>query len=112
MTLALDEFLRRFLLHVLPRGFVRIRNFGFPANRRRASLLPTASNCYAAPLSKPHQHRPARHLRIVPTGVDHCAAEPCLSSNESPQHNCCSVLRRRLSNGQHEPPFPISSLSR
>ena len=40
MTLSVDEFLRRFLLHVLPRGFVRIRNLGFLANRRRASLLP------------------------------------------------------------------------
>jgi hypothetical protein len=40
MTLALDEFLRRFLLHVLPKGFVRTRNFGFLANRRRATLLP------------------------------------------------------------------------
>lgn len=40
MTLPVDEFLRRFLLHLLPRGFVRIRNFGFLANRRRASLLP------------------------------------------------------------------------
>ena len=40
MTLALDEFLRRFLLHLLPPGFVRIRNFGFLANRNRASLLP------------------------------------------------------------------------
>jgi hypothetical protein len=40
MTLALDEFLRRFLLHTLPKGFVRIRHFGFLANRRRAALLP------------------------------------------------------------------------
>jgi Putative transposase/Transposase zinc-binding domain len=40
MTLALDEFLRRFLLHILPKGFVRIRHFGFLANRRRATLLP------------------------------------------------------------------------
>src|ERR1019366_5919245 len=39
MTLALDEFLRRFLLHLLPKGFVRIRHFGFLANRRRATLL-------------------------------------------------------------------------
>jgi hypothetical protein len=38
--LALDEFLRRFFLHVLPRGFVRIRHFGFFAHRRRAALLP------------------------------------------------------------------------
>jgi Putative transposase len=40
LTLPIDEFLRRFLLHLLPRGFMRIRNFGFLANRRRASLLP------------------------------------------------------------------------
>src|SRR5271165_7135432 len=40
MTLSVEEFLRRFLLHLLPRGFVRIRNFGFLANRRRARLLP------------------------------------------------------------------------
>jgi hypothetical protein len=40
MTLSLDEFLRRFLLHVLPKGFVRIRNFGFLANRWRATVLP------------------------------------------------------------------------
>jgi len=40
MTLGVDEFLRRFLLHLLPPGFVRIRNFGFLANRKRATLLP------------------------------------------------------------------------
>lgn len=40
MSLPVDEFLRRFLLHLLPRGFVRIRNFGFLANRQRATLLP------------------------------------------------------------------------
>ena len=40
LTVSLDEFLRRFLLHLLPKGFVRIRNFGFLANRRRAALLP------------------------------------------------------------------------
>ena len=39
MTLSLDEFLRRFLLHLLPKGFVRIRNFGFLANRKRATTL-------------------------------------------------------------------------
>jgi hypothetical protein len=40
LTLSLDEFLRRFLLHLLPKRFVRIRNFGFLANRRRATSLP------------------------------------------------------------------------
>ena len=40
MTLSLDEFLRRFLLHLLPKGFVRIRHFGFFAHRQRAATLP------------------------------------------------------------------------
>lgn len=39
MTVSSDEFLRRFLLHVLPRGLVRIRHFGLFANRRRAASL-------------------------------------------------------------------------
>ena len=32
MTVPAEEFIRRFLLHVLPKGFVRIRHFGFMAN--------------------------------------------------------------------------------
>jgi hypothetical protein len=40
MTLSVNEFLRRFLLHVLPKGFIRIRFFGFLAPRRRRALLP------------------------------------------------------------------------
>jgi hypothetical protein len=52
MSLSLDEFLRRFLLHLLPKGFVRIRNFGFLANRRRSALLPL---CFAALGTVPSQ---------------------------------------------------------
>jgi len=40
MTVTAEEFLRRFMLHVLPRGFVRIRFSGFLANRRRQQMLP------------------------------------------------------------------------
>ncbi len=39
MTLTTDEFLRRFLLPVLPRGFMRIRHFGFLANRQRGEHI-------------------------------------------------------------------------
>ena len=59
MTLAVDEFLRRFLLHLLPPGFVRIRNFGFLANRNRATFLPLcfqllgASEKLSAPAASP-----------------------------------------------------------
>jgi predicted Zn-ribbon and HTH transcriptional regulator len=40
LTLSGEEFLRRFLQHVLPKGLPRIRYFGWLANRRRAQLLP------------------------------------------------------------------------
>lgn len=39
MTLAADEFLRRFLQHVLPRGFVKVRHYGLLANRHREGKL-------------------------------------------------------------------------
>src|ERR1700752_152506 len=55
MTVSRDEFLRRFLLHLLPKGFVRIRHFGFLANRRRAALLP---RCLAALGTVPSQIEP------------------------------------------------------
>lgn len=42
MTVSADEFLRRFLLHTLPRGFVRIRFFGFMAGPRRSRNLQLA----------------------------------------------------------------------
>jgi hypothetical protein len=53
MTLALDEFLRRFLLHLLPDGFVRIRNFGFLADRKRATNLPLCFQLLGAAATPP-----------------------------------------------------------
>jgi len=49
MALGVEEFLRRFLLHVLPRGFVRIRHFGLLANRQRRTLIARAQDLLAAP---------------------------------------------------------------
>ena len=56
MPLDSQEFLRRFLLHVLPRGFVRIRSFGFLATRSRARLLPLCQRLLA---DYPTAHTPA-----------------------------------------------------
>ncbi len=70
MTLIADEFLRRFLLHVLPKGFVRIRFFGFLANRRRATLLPICRQLLPA--------QPA-------------ACSPCPASPQPPPTWCCPV---------------------
>ena len=54
MTVTGEEFLRRFLLHTLPRGFVRIRFCGFLANRRRRELLPLCRQLLdAAPPAAP-----------------------------------------------------------
>jgi hypothetical protein len=48
MTLHVNEFLRRFLLHVLPPGFVRIRHFGFLSTRKRSTFLPLCFRLLAA----------------------------------------------------------------
>jgi hypothetical protein len=50
MTLTQEEFLRLFLEHVLPKGFPRIRYFGFLANRRRGQFLPLCRTLLSAPL--------------------------------------------------------------
>src|SRR4051812_37717358 len=49
MTLEAVEFIRRFLLHVLPSGFVHIRHFGFLANRKRKEKLALCRSLLAAP---------------------------------------------------------------
>jgi hypothetical protein len=49
MSLAADEFIRRFLLHVLPEGFQRIRYYGFLANRHREQKLARCRQLLAMP---------------------------------------------------------------
>jgi predicted nucleic acid-binding Zn ribbon protein len=60
MPLEAEEFLRRFFLHVLPRGFVRIRHYGLLANRFRKQLLPLARSLLTdqgrEPLTLPQLH--------------------------------------------------------
>jgi len=52
MTLATDEFIRRFLIHVLPRGFHRIRHYGLLAKTSGADNIVRARELLAAPKSK------------------------------------------------------------
>ena len=78
LAISTQEFIRRFLLHVLPRGFTKIRYFGFlaHANKKtcipliRALIDPTAS--YAAKLAESVQEM---MLRL--TGVDICCCPQC-----------------------------------
>jgi hypothetical protein len=53
MTLAADEFIRRFLLHTLPDGFHRIRHYGFLANGHRAEKLALCRRLLAVPVPEP-----------------------------------------------------------
>jgi len=48
MTLTAHEFIRRFLMHVVPSGFVRIRHYGFLANRNRAASIPLIQSTVAS----------------------------------------------------------------
>jgi hypothetical protein len=57
MSLHVNEFLRRFLLHVLPPGFVRIRHFGFLSTRNRSKLLPLCLRLVEAVSTQPIQAR-------------------------------------------------------
>jgi Putative transposase/Transposase zinc-binding domain len=67
MCLPVDEFLRRFLLHLLPPGFVRTRNFGFLANRQRARLLPLCLNLLGSSSDLPaHAPQPATRSTVLP----------------------------------------------
>ena len=70
MDLAVDEFLRRFLLHVVPDGFVRIRHFGLLANRRRAAALAQCRTLLAQPPPPVVPPESARVLMLRVTGVD------------------------------------------
>ena len=82
MTLIGDEFLRRFLLHVLPRGFVRIRHFGFLANRHRASRLALCRILLSCEV-------PCSQAREPPTGT--------VSPWHCPRCGTGMIIARRLS---------------
>ena len=70
MTLATDEFIRRFMLHVLPKGFHRIRHYGLLASAGRKANVARA-----------------RALLAVPHVED--AAEPVEPTEPRPPCPCC-----------------------
>jgi hypothetical protein len=76
MTLAADEFIRRFLQHTVPDGFHRIRHIGFLANRHRTKKLALCRELLAAP---PPEPRPPRRWQdrlrdLTGQAIDIC---PC-----------------------------------
>lgn len=63
MTVPADEFIRRFLLHVLPEGFHRIRYYGFLGNRHRTHKLARCRELLAMPAPEPLDGQPERDYR-------------------------------------------------
>ena len=78
MRLTADEFLRRFLLHVLPRGFVRIRHYGLMASGPHAAAkLAQRAGRAAAPARRAWRHRPS------PASCSHPARRPVATCSPS-----------------------------
>src|SRR6266536_4111891 len=70
MKLQVYEFIRRFLLHVIPKGFMRVRHFGFLANRSKERLSTCRQLLGLLPaLPKPLQ-RSTHELMLALTGID------------------------------------------
>jgi len=70
MTLAADEFIRRFLVHVLPSGFHRIRHYGLFASSSRADTIARARQLLAVP--EPHND-----TADAPDGNERPLTQPC-----------------------------------
>jgi len=106
MTLSVDEFLRRFLLHVLPPGFVRIRHFGFLAPRRRGRLLPLCFQLLQSATNSTPAQPPAPGNGEVPA-----ATPPSTSPWICPQCGGPMLILERLSAAQitlRSPPLPLA----
>ena len=77
LTLEASEFIRRFLLHVLPRGFMRIRHYGLLANRAKRLKLAQARSALDQPPPAPHPSQPesveAFWLRVAKLDIHQCA---------------------------------------
>ena len=104
MTLATDEFIRRFLIHVLPRGFHRIRHYGLLA---RASCVDNIAR--------------ARELLAVPMPQHHNTEADAVNPNEPPTPSshpcpCCGgrmitiEIFERGSTPRHRPTGPITAI--
>ena len=74
MTLEAEEFIRRFLLHVLPRGFMRIRHYGVLGNRCRTAQLAACRTLLGQPEPIPQPPEPLAVLmhRLTGKDIDRC----------------------------------------
>jgi hypothetical protein len=70
MTLSADEFLRRFLCHVLPSGFQRIRHYGLLANRGKQEYLSRCRELLAVPAAEPPAKKTTAEWLLLLWGID------------------------------------------
>ena len=63
MTLEADEFIRRFLLHILPAGFQHIRHYGFLGNHYRDTKLALCRRLLGAPMRSAEVSTPSQDYR-------------------------------------------------
>jgi hypothetical protein len=75
MELTAVEFTRRFLMHVLPNGFMRIRHFGFLANRSRQQNVELCRELLGAPATDSPPD--STEKRDAPPEAQHCLASRC-----------------------------------
>jgi hypothetical protein len=74
MTLGADEFIRRFLLHVVPKGFMRIRHYGVLGHRCRRPRLAACRRLFAqpAPLVLPCASAATMMRRLTGIDIERC----------------------------------------
>ena len=77
MCLDTGEFIRRFLLHVLPRGFTRLRHYGLLANRGRARKLALCRTLLAQPDPEPREPESTEAMMLRLTGIDITVCREC-----------------------------------
>ena len=77
MRLDADEFIRRFLLHVLPRGFTRLRHYGLLANRSRTGKLALCRAMLGQPDPEPLEPETTQEMMLRLTGIDITVCRQC-----------------------------------
>src|SRR5215467_9630704 len=78
MTLDAEEFIRRFLLHVIPKGFMRVRHYGFLANHSKDCLSKCRQLIGLTPAPPPPPQRSTEELMLALTGIDIHRCPRCL----------------------------------
>jgi hypothetical protein len=84
ITITAVEFIRRFLLHSLPKGFVRIRHYGFLANRNRTANLNAIRQLMESSVPPEKQLASIEEMMLKLTGIDITACPCCNKGRMQP----------------------------